>query len=82
MTTFQQTVVELAKEVAATDPIDFGYLALDEDSAYQVVASSMIEEILQHSETERLMISMAGCVHLLIANMVLQMKLMEKNDGE
>ena len=71
------SVVELAKEVGMTDPIDFGYLRLDEEAAYNTIASELIERMLSTPDEHRQLMLLATATHLVINNMVLNMKLME-----
>ena len=72
-------VIELAKEVGEQDPIDFGYLPIEEDSLYQTVASGLIEKVLANDPEDRLTILLATATHLLVENMVLNLKLMHHN---
>lgn len=78
MSNLLESVVELAKEVGNTDPIDFGYVQLDEDSAYKTIALELIERTMETDEKDRQLMLLATCTHLVIDNMVLNMKLMQK----
>jgi hypothetical protein len=73
-----ETVVELAKEVGKEDPIDFGYLSIDEDTCYDVIASRLIENALQTEPENRVAMLLASATHLVIENQVLHMKLLAR----
>jgi len=73
-----ESVVELAKEVDFGDPIDFGMLQLDENAAYNTIASELIQRMLETPEDSRNLMLLATCTHLVLDNMVLNMKLMQK----
>jgi hypothetical protein len=74
-----EAVIDLAKEVGSTDPIDFGYIPVDEDSVYQTVASGLVEKILANDPEDRLTILLATVTHLVVENTILNLKLMNHN---
>ena len=66
-------LVELAKEMAKGDPIDFGHLTINEDEVYHLMASSVLEQI---EKTENPEVTLAVSVlHLLVENFALNLKL-------
>jgi hypothetical protein len=67
-------LVAIAKEIGMEDDIDFGYLAVDENSAYNVLALSVVENHERTSPENREKILLATVIHLLVENMVLHMK--------
>lgn len=70
-------LVELAKEVESEDPIDWGMLAVDEDSAYRLIASQVIE--LYNSNDQITML--ASITKLIVENFVLNLKLQGMKNG-
>ena len=66
-----EELVELALEVELADPIDWGMLAIDEGSAYRMVAATVVE-----MNAEPLVLK-ASLVKLLVENFVLNLKLLE-----
>lgn len=73
-------MIQLAKEIDKTDPIDFGMLQLDEDAAYKTIGLSLIERNFDTPEEHRNLMLLSTCLHLVIDNMVLNMKLMGKTE--
>lgn len=70
-------IVELAKEVEAGDPIDWGMMAIDEDTAYRMLASYVIEQFDKYDSGER-EIMIATIVKLVVENFMLNLKLQGK----
>lgn len=68
----------LAKEASVTDPIDWGKLNMTEDYAYQMMASSVIEQFSNLPENEKFIVSMATITKLLVENFVLNVKMQNK----
>lgn len=68
------TLVALAMEVEVEDPIDWGMLAIDEQEAYTLMATHVLE-MNNDDLTNRAII-----VKLLVENFVLNLKLMEKRN--
>lgn len=68
-------LVELAKEVEVTDPIDWGMLNINEDDAYRLIALSVIEQFSLNSSQTTLL---ATITKLVVENFVLNLKLMNK----
>lgn len=71
-------IVELAKEVEKGDNIDFGYLSVSEDDAYRVCALGLLEKHLGLAEEDREIMLLAVCTHLIVENMVLNLKLLQR----
>lgn len=78
-----EQLVEIAKEVEVGDPIDWGMLSIDEDSAYTLIANGILESYLMSDKDDRDMIMLATAVKLVVENMVLNMHLqtMRANNG-
>jgi hypothetical protein len=64
-------LVELATQVEMEDPIDWGMLAIDENDAYKLMATHVIE--MNNDD----LTNKAIIVKLLVENFVLNLKLME-----
>jgi hypothetical protein len=65
-----ELVVDLAMEADKSDPIDWGMLAIDEENAYRLIASRIIEDLKGES-----VVAMSVITHLIVENMVLNLKL-------
>lgn len=70
-------IVELAKEVESGDPIDWGMMAIDEDTTYKMLASFVIEQFDKYDSSER-EIMIATIVKLVVENFMLNLKLQGK----
>lgn len=64
-------LVEIAREVESVDPIDWGMLAIDEDTAYHIIAS----QVLEIYNTNDQLIMLASITKLIVENFVLNLKL-------
>lgn len=64
-------LVELAKEVEMEDPIDWGMLSIDEDTAYRIIAS----QVLEIYNTNDQLTMLASITKLIVENFVLNLKL-------
>jgi hypothetical protein len=69
-------LVELAKEVESEDPIDWGYLSINEEEAYKLIALSLLEHKDRNPN-----ILLAIITKLTVENMVLNLKLMQNRVG-
>jgi len=63
-------LVEIAKEVEIGDPFDWGNVQIDEDSAYRLIALSIMEMDMSKE------IMMASIVKLCVENLVLNTRLL------
>jgi hypothetical protein len=70
------TLVELAKEVENEDPIDWGMLSIDEDTAYRIIAS----QVLEIYNTNDQLTMLASITKLIVENFVLNLKLQGMNN--
>ena len=66
-----KTLVELAKEIENEDPIDWGTLSIDEDTAYNIIAS----QVLEIYNTNDQLTMLASITKLIVENFVLNLKL-------
>lgn len=67
-------LVSLAKEVEIKDPIDWGMLNITEDTAYEMMASNVIDQMYSVPEDHRHTVALATITKLLVENLVLNMK--------
>lgn len=64
-------LVEIAKEVEAGDPFDWGDVSIDEDQAYRLMAMNLLEMDMSKE------IMLASIVKLCVENLVLNTRLMK-----
>lgn len=67
-------LVELAKDVEAQDPIDWGMLSIDEDAAYRLIAANVLEIYKDYDQATMLV----SITKLIVENFVLNLKLIQK----
>jgi len=70
--TLLETLVEMAKEIESEDPIDYGMLDINEDTLYNLIATSVLETYLSNDKEQREMIALATITKLVVENFVLQ----------
>jgi hypothetical protein len=68
-----EELVSIAKEVEAEDPIDWGLLSIDEENAYKLMASHVIE-LFENSED---IVLKATILKLLVENFMLNYRLLQ-----
>lgn len=73
-----QMIAEYAQEVENGDPIDWGMLSIDEQEAYNMIASSMLEHYESLAEEDRPLMMLATATKLVVENMVLNLHLQHK----
>ena len=66
---------ELAQEAGSVDEVNFKDLKLTKDSAYDLMASSVIEQFTALSEEEKLPVALATITNLLVENFVANLRL-------
>lgn len=72
-----KTVVGIAKEIEAENPVDWGMLELDEDDTYAMLGSSVLEHIEQIKDDPDYHDLLAGMiVCLVVDNFVANTKLL------
>lgn len=76
-----EQIAQMAEEIEMEDPIDWGLLAIDEKTAYRMMAGNILEMYLGMEPEHRDMMLLATTVKLTVENFVLNLKLMEKNKG-
>ena len=69
-------IIELAKEVEITDSIDWGYLNISEDQAYQLLANGLFDHV-KDLQTDTVDILLAISLKLLVENFVLNLQLLQ-----
>lgn len=68
-------IAALAKEAEIQDPIDWGMLAINEDQAYMMMASNVVEQVSSLPDSQQQIIMMATMTKLLVENFVLNLRL-------
>lgn len=81
MNDYIDSIVMLAQEVELGDPIDWSVLSIDEESAYKLMAMSVIEQFDRYNLDER-NIMIATIVKLVVENFTLNLKLTGKQNGD
>ena len=77
MSKMVQSVANFAQEVGVGDPIDFGMLSIDERTAYELAATGVLEQWSNCPRDDREFMLMAVATNLTVANMVLNIQLMQ-----
>jgi hypothetical protein len=77
--TLVQQLVELAQEIESEDPIDWGMLSVNENDAYAMIATSVLENYLNTDADSRDIMMLATVVKLTVENFVLNLKLLKGN---
>lgn len=75
--TLVEQLAHLAQQVEVDDPIDWGMLEIEEDDAYMLMASNVLEMYLSEHKDHREMVMLATTVKLVVENLVLNMRLIE-----
>lgn len=87
MQDFIREVIDLAKQVEVTDPIDWGTLKIEEDETYYLITTSVIEQLGVHFIKGNMYIEanknvmIASIVKLVVENFVLNLKLTQKEEN-
>ena len=68
-------LVDLAMECEIADPIDRGMLAITEKQAYQMMASSLLEQFDEVEQEHFKLVILATATKLLVENFVLNLRL-------
>lgn len=66
-------LAQLAQESEISDPIDWGYLSIDENTAYKMMAAHVIEAFDQKNNDD--LVLLATITKLLVENFVLNLRL-------
>lgn len=73
---YVEHIIDLARIENEGTPIDWGYLSIDEDAAYHLIASKLVEDLLpKYNDPEMFRdIMMATVTQLVVENFVLNLK--------
>lgn len=72
-------IVSLAKDVETQDPIDWGMLNIDEESAYKLIALNVVEAMNdKYDRHDYRDVLLATIVKLVVENFTLNLKLQGK----
>lgn len=73
---YVEYIVDLAREVETQDPIDWGMLSIDEETAFRLMAQTVVEGMMdKYNEPTYRDILLATIVKLVVENFVLNLKL-------
>jgi hypothetical protein len=76
-------LVDLVEEIASEDPIDWAMLSVDEKTATELIANSLLEQYNTvwsgMSEEERNLIMLATITKLVVENFVLNLRIQSEN---
>jgi hypothetical protein len=67
-------IVKLARDIESTDPFDWSDLSIDEDTAYRLIATSILEKPCSQD------ILCATVVKLCVENLILNLRLLKTMD--
>lgn len=87
MQEFIREVIDLAKQVEVTDPIDWDTLKIEEDETYYLVTTSVVEQLGVHFIKGNMYIEanknvmIASIVKLVVENFILNLKLTQKEEN-
>ena len=73
-------LVGLAKDVEIRDPIDWTKMQVTEDQIYEMMASSVIDQMYSVPDDHRNTVALATLTKLLVENFVLSTKLAEERE--
>jgi hypothetical protein len=74
-----EQLVFLAQEIEKEDPIDWAMLSINEEDAYKLMASKVLEMYLATDKDSRDMMLLSVATHLTVENFVLNLKLLTRN---
>ena len=76
-----EQLVEIAAEVEAGDPTDWGKLAVGQEQAFRMIGTSILDMFDKevYTEDDKLII-LATITKLTVENMLLNLKIMSAND--
>lgn len=71
-----KTIIELAQDIEASDPIDWNKLSIDRDLVYDMLVSQVVERLEQsRAEDGYELLMVATIVHLTVQNFALELEL-------
>lgn len=74
---YAKRIAVLAKEVESQNLIDWGILAIDENTTYDFIANSVVSQFDKYNHSER-EIMLATITKLVVENFVLNLKLQQQ----
>ena len=75
-----EQLVEIAAEVEAGDPADWGKLAVGQEQAFRMIGTSILDMFDKEAYTDDdKLIMLATITKLTVENMLLNLKFMDKN---
>lgn len=67
-------LVSLAKDMEIADSVDLSSLDIDENTVYETMASSVIDQMFSVPDDQRETVALATIVKLLVENLILNIK--------
>lgn len=77
-----ESLAQIAMEIEESDPIMWDTLAVDQRTAYCLMAANVVEEYNRIETYDDKVTLLATVTKLLVDNFVLQLKLMEMQDNK
>ena len=71
-------LVEIAREVEIEDPIDWSELNMTEESAYNLIANQVLSDHMMRKSDDHEVVLLATVTKLIVENMILNIKLLQK----
>jgi|TARA_R110000851_G_scaffold321022_1_gene486177 hypothetical protein len=71
-------LASIAQEAETKDPVDWSLMTIDKETAYKLMASSVIEQFADLEEDEKMLIALGTITKLLVENFVLNIRLESK----
>lgn len=71
-------LASIAQEAEIKDPILWSSMTVDKDTAYKLMASSVIEQFADLEEDEKMLIALGTITKLLVENFVLNIRIESK----
>ena len=76
---YVEYLVEMAREIETSDPIDWGMLNISEDEAYRLMALNVLEMMLpKYNDPSMRDVLMATIIKLVVENFTLNLKLLQR----
>lgn len=75
-----ETLVLLAQEIDGEDLIDWKELAINKETAYRLVATSVLEMFSEPSNSDQQISMLTTITKLIVENMTLNLKLLKHNE--
>lgn len=75
---FVELLIDLAREIELSDPIDWGMINVNEQDAYRLIALGLVDHVSTVPADQQLTTLYATAIKLSVENFVLNLKLLSK----